>query len=93
MDSSITRNVNDIAAEEKRALEGILGGPLASDQQVFIVAYRPDVLPPEDVRVEAKIRLETVIARNQAFAQEQSVSAAEADAAVAEAMDAIRRRS
>jgi hypothetical protein len=92
MDSTITRNVNDIAAEERRALESLLGEELASDQQVFIAAYTPGIPPNDTARNLAASRLKQTIANNHALAVEQQVSPAEADAAVAEAVEAIRRR-
>jgi hypothetical protein len=92
MDSTITRNVNDIAAEERRALESLLGKELASDQQVFIAAYTPGAPPDDAIRNLAASRLKQTIAKNHALAAEQQTSPAEADEAVAEALEAIRRR-
>jgi hypothetical protein len=92
MQSATTRNVNDIAADQKRALEVILGMPLGSNQQVFILAYTPGSLPDELARSEAKRQLEQTLGKNQVFAEERGIDSGEADGAVAEAMQNLRRR-
>ena len=92
MDHTITHNVNDIPAEDKRALEGLLGAPLIADQQVFILAYTPGVIPSEEIRRQTGERLERTVQTNQLAAQFQGVTEVEAADAVAEAMQQIRRR-
>jgi hypothetical protein len=81
MQINTTRNVSEIPARDRLAIEGILGGPLASDQHVFIAAYTPGAVPSESARAEAKQRLAQSIATNQAFAQQHGISAANADEA------------
>lgn len=93
MVTTVARNVNDIQADQKRALEGMLGGPLTADQQIVIFAYTPGAAPNEQQRSDARQRLERTLLASQAHAQEQGVDAAEADEAVAEAMQHVRRRS
>jgi hypothetical protein len=58
METTITRNVQEIAADDRRALEGLLASPLAEDQQVFILAYTPGEPPNDAVRAQARARLE-----------------------------------
>jgi len=45
MESSSSRNVIDLAADERHALEAILGRPLQTQQRVFVMAYTPSALP------------------------------------------------
>lgn len=92
METAVTRSVAQFDLEERCALEGILGGPLASNQHVLIMAYTPGEPPDEGIREQAMRRLEQTLARNEAIALSMGVTPAEADNAVAEAMNAIRRR-
>jgi len=66
---------------------------LGADQQVVIIAYTPNAVPDEAVRRTARAGLEETFAAVQKHAAEQGVTSAEADAAVEEAMQHIRRRS
>jgi len=92
METTITKLVNEIHADEKRALEGMLGTSLASGQQVFILAYTPGAIPSDEARTSARRGIETILSENQAFAAEKGTTSAEADDAVAEAMRQTRRR-
>jgi hypothetical protein len=90
MEATVTRNVNNMGADEKKALEGMLGGSLSSDQQVFILAYTPGAIPDDASRAAAKERLQKAIFSSHAASG--SVLSSEADDAVAEAMAYVRRR-
>lgn len=90
METTVTRSVNEIAADEKKALEGMLGGPLSSDQQVFILTYTPGAPPDDDAQAAAKERLRKSLSASRAAAD--GISSSEADDAIAEAMAHVRRR-
>jgi hypothetical protein len=92
MDATAIRNVNQIPADEKRALETLLGATLEPEQQVLILTYRRNVRPDDDARQAARQRIADTIAVNQQFAVSQGVSPEEADAAIDEAMSQIRHR-
>lgn len=92
MDTTITKPVKEILADEKRTLEGMLGTSLAADQQVFVLAYTPGAIPSDDARENARRGIEAILATNQGFAKDQDVAASEADDAIAEAMRQTRRR-
>lgn len=92
METTITRSVQEIADDE-RALEGLLGSPLAADQHVLILAHTPDAPPDTDARTNAHARLEKLLASSQQFAESHGISSEEADAAVHEAMKQTRPRS
>ena len=93
METTVSRRVQEIAADERRALEGLLGSPLATDQHVFILAYTPDAPPNKEARAGAHTRLEEMRASSQQYAESHGISSSEADAAVEEAMEQTRRRS
>jgi len=92
METTITRPVNAILADEKRALEGMLGTVLESEQQVFILAYTPGAVPTDEAKANAGRGIEQILSANQAFAKEHGVTSSEADDAIAEAMRQTRRR-
>lgn len=92
MDATAIRNVNQIPADEKRALETLLGATLEPEQQVLILTYRPSVQADDGARQAARQRIAHTIAVSQEFALSQGVSPEEADAAIDEAMSQIRRR-
>jgi len=50
MESTSSRNVNDLPASERQAIEGMLGQPLSPDQRVFIMAYTPGAVPDKSAR-------------------------------------------
>lgn len=87
-----TRNVNDIPSAEREALETLLGRPLEADQQVFVMAYTPNLVPDEKVREAARKGLHQTFAAVDRHAQEHGITPEEADAAVDEAMERIRPR-
>lgn len=87
-----TRNVNDMPNAEREALETLLGKPLESDQQVFVMAYTPNDVPDEKVRQAARLGLQQTFAAVDQYAREHGVTSEEADAAIDEAMERIRPR-
>lgn len=92
MESMTTRNVNDIPTAERQVLEALLGQRLNPDQQVFVMAYTPNVAPDEKVRDAARKSLERTFEAIDRHAVEHGITPEEADAAVDEAMEQIRPR-
>ncbi|MCE9552527.1 MAG: hypothetical protein K8T91_04000 [Planctomycetes bacterium] len=92
MEPITTLNVGDLRANDRAALEHILGGPLSTDQAVFIMAVAPGIAPNEAMRSEARGRLEETFNKAARQAVSSGVTAEEADAAVEEAMQYIRPR-
>ena len=89
---NITRNVDDLAAPQRKILEDLLGHQLASNQQVFIMAFSPGTVADDETRSAARVRVEQKLNRVQQHAERTGVSAEDADALVDEAMEAIRPR-
>lgn len=88
---TIIRPVDDLPATDRQTLEHLLGQTLSGGQQVIIMALSPGV-QSEKTRAAARGRLQRTFARAAEYASETGVSPAEADAAVEEAMQAIRPR-
>lgn len=86
------QNVKDLQANEKRCLEGILGQQLRDQQQVFIMAFTPDVVTDEATRRRALAGLEQTWERVQKHMLDHGITDEEFDAAVDEAMRHIRPR-
>jgi len=92
METTITKPVKEIPADEKKTLEGMLGASLEAEQQVFILAYTPGRIPSVETRANARRGVEQILSENQAFSQKNGINSTDADEAVAEAMRQIRRR-
>ena len=75
---------------ERLALEHLLGGPSAEQQQVLIMTFTPGAMPDEAPRAAARVRLERTFAANRQYAVEPAIAADEADAAVAEAIRCLQ---
>lgn len=92
MDTTTTKNVMDIPASDRQALEHLLGTPLEPQQRVMIFSYTPGKLPADDAREGARSQIERMIATNQQLAINEGKTAEESDAAIDEAMAHIRQR-
>jgi len=46
--TSVDRTVSDIKPKQRDAIEELVGGDLAPDQRIFVLAYRPGVEPTEE---------------------------------------------
>jgi hypothetical protein len=87
---SILRNVSDIQSGEKHSLEGLLGHSLHPDQRVFIMVLDSGTIPDDNVRQAARAKLEMTFAQTDVYADKHGITAEEVDAAVEEAMNAVR---
>lgn len=83
-------SVNEMAGDDRRSVEHLLGKPLEEDQQVYILAFKPGVVPDEATRRRALARMQQTFAKAEQHAQQQGVTDAEIDDAVDEATDRIR---
>jgi len=90
METTSFYNVGDIQDDKRRVLEELLGVELNANQQVFIMAFTPGVVPDDATRKAALDNIRTMIASAQQNMQGQSITPDEADTAVDEAMDRIR---
>lgn len=51
--TSVDRTVSDITPSQRHAIEELVGGDLAPDQRIFVLAYRPGVEPNEADKSES----------------------------------------
>ena len=93
MDTTTTKNVIDIPAGDRQALEHLLGTPLEPQQRVMIFSYTPGKLPADAARETARSQIARMIATNQQLAINEGTTAEETDAAIDEAMTHVRPRS
>ena len=90
---SIVRNVKDIETDERQYLEQALGRQLVENQQVIIHVVDLDVEPNVEVRRDALAEASEIARRGRVHAAAQGVTEAEADAAIEEAINHVRRGS
>jgi hypothetical protein len=85
-------NVNELPDNDKRSLEGLLGQPLESGQQVIINVLKPCTAPDDATRRRAAAAIKLTLAEVDARVRANNVSDEEIDAAIEEAMVHVRRR-
>ena len=84
--TSIDRTVSDITPNQRHAIEELVGGDLAPDQRIFVLAYRPGIEPNEAVKSVARSRIEELLTKANGNAEQQDLAPAEIEAAIAEAI-------
>jgi len=92
MDTTLNENVSDLSASKRESLEAVLGRHLEVHQRIFIQVFDPNAAPDESTRRAALASLERTFAQTDQYAKEHGITAEEADAAVAEAIEHARRR-
>lgn len=92
MDTMISRAVDEIPEASRHSLEALLGRELHGHQQVFIMVVDPAPCPSDISREAAAAGLRAIMSRAGGHAELEGVSETEIDAAVAEAMEHVRRR-
>lgn len=92
MENMLSRNVDEIPEASRRSLESLLGRQLEENQRVFIMVLGPAGAPSEATRRSAAVGLRDIIAMAERHMIAEGVSEEEADAAVTEAMEHVRRR-
>lgn len=85
-------NVDQINADERTALERLLGHPLDAGQQVFISAYSPGVEPQPAQKENAANVIESVTRKAQENINEQQLTELDVENAVQEAISHARKR-
>ncbi|MBI3466020.1 MAG: hypothetical protein HY000_23650 [Planctomycetes bacterium] len=88
--SSRQLSVSEMGRDERRSVEHLLGHSLQDDEQVYILAFKPGVIPDNDTRQRALASLKQTFAAAEQHSIQQGVADDEIDAAVDEAMDRIR---
>ena len=88
---SILHSVRDLAGDDRRVLEHLVGGVLRDDQQVLIHVLDVNVAPPDDVRQAALEQVAKMAGEGRAHAADLGVSPEAADEAIDAALDAQSR--
>jgi LDH2 family malate/lactate/ureidoglycolate dehydrogenase len=73
--------VSDITPNQRHAIEELVGGDLAPDQRIFVLAYRPGVEPNEADKSVARSRIEELLTKAHENAKQQDLAPAEIEAA------------
>ena len=89
----ISLPVNDIPEPDRRSLENLLGQPLESDQQVFVMVLSAGQTPDEATRRAAADSIRRTLEQVDQHRAAQDTTDDEFDAAVDEAMNHVRPRS
>jgi hypothetical protein len=84
--TSVDRTVSDITRNQRQAIEELVGGDLAPDQRIFVLAYRPGIEPSEAVKSVARSRIEELLTKAHKNAHQQDLAPTEIEAAIAEAI-------
>ncbi len=84
--SSVDRTVSDITPKQRDAIEELVGGDLAPDQRIFVLAYRPGGLPSDADKSAARKRIEELLSKAHENASQQDVTTSEIEAAITEAI-------
>ena len=86
------QNVKDIDVDKRQALEHVMGQHLDANQQVVIRVIDVGKEPAPQARNEALARAAEIARRGRASAAAQGVTEIEVDAAIAEAIQYVRRQ-
>lgn len=89
---SVSQSVSSLSTADRAAIERLLGQKLTGDQQVVIVALKEGDSADAASRAAARARLTVILDKSAANAQTAGITAAIADAAVNEAIEAVRGR-
>jgi hypothetical protein len=84
--TSVDRTVSDITPNQRHAIEELVGGDLAPDQRIFVLAYRPGVEPNEADKSDARSRIDELLTKAHENAKQQGLAPAEIEAAIEEAI-------
>ena len=92
MESNSNRSINvgDIDNEERRSLEQLLGQKLQDNQQVYIIAFTPGIVPDDETRRRAVTNLRKIFAKTEQYAKEHGITDEAIDGAVDEAVENVR---
>jgi hypothetical protein len=88
--SSTFRDVRDIKADKKQALEELLGESLAENAQLFIASFTPGLVPDEATRHAALVRLREQMDKSHAYVAAQGTTERDADESLEEALRRVR---
>ena len=80
--TSVDRTVSDMTPNQRHAIEELVGGDLAPDQRVFVLAYRPGIEPSEAEKAVARNRMDKLLTKAHENASQQDLPPGEIEAAI-----------
>ena len=86
-----SQKVKDIEETGREWIEGVLGQRLDDEDQIYLMVYKHGSVPEESGRRAAFERIKALCEKAHRHAEEQGVTAEQADAAVREAIGYVRR--
>lgn len=86
--TSVDRNVDELPANQRDAIQNLIGANLSSEQRVFILAYQPGLEPTDSDKQSARSRIQELTQKAHQTSLGQSIAESEADEAVNEACKA-----
>jgi hypothetical protein len=89
---AIIRTVKDIEADQRHWLEAAIGHELQDNQQIIIRVLTPGAAPDQGTREAAFADLKKLSAQGAAHREALGVPEADAEVALNEAMQHVRRR-
>ncbi|MCY3004352.1 MAG: hypothetical protein NTV29_00055 [Planctomycetota bacterium] len=84
--TSVDRTVSEITTNQRHAIEELVGGDLAPDQRIFVLAYRPGIEPSEAVKSAARSLIDELLTKAHGNANQQDLVPGEIEAAIDEAI-------
>ena len=90
--TSVDRTVSDITPQQRRAIEELVGGDLAPDQRIFVLAYRPEIETSEAAKKVARSRIESLLSKAHENAKPQDLALSEIDAAIEDAIQSTNEQ-
>jgi hypothetical protein len=88
---SIARDVKNLESDERRLYESVVGHSLQENQRVIIRVIELGTEPDEASRRAALTRAVEIARQGRAAVEAQGITAEEADAAIDEAIQHVRR--
>ena len=83
-------NVSAMGGDERRSVEQLLGHSLHDDEQVYILAFKPGIVPDEATRRNALASMRRTFEKAERHSAEQKLTDAEIDDAIDQAVDEVR---
>jgi len=93
MNATVTKSVQEIPADARQILEKLLGRPLESDQEVFVMAYSPGTIKKNAIRHKAAESIRKTWKKIDSHVAAAGIPDDEIEAAIDEAINQVRVRS
>lgn len=83
----ISLPVDDLPEPDRRSLENLLGHPLQSDQQVFVMVFSAGQVPDKAAREAAAERIRSTLADIDQYQKADGITGEEVDEAIVPTLD------